>query len=70
MGILTADYFGLDKKKIKKTDSSKFTQVAARPLKTGLIIDKANNVLGFEPRSFTEGIDILAKQLKLADHNN
>lgn len=70
MGILTAGYFDLDKGKIKKTDSTKFSQVAHRPLKTGLTIYKARKVLGFEPRSFTEGIDIMAKQLKLADYKN
>lgn len=70
MAIMTADYFGLDKEKIIRTDSSHFTQVAKRPLKTGLKIDKAQRVLGYQPKSFKEGIAILARQFKLASENS
>jgi dTDP-4-dehydrorhamnose reductase len=66
MAIMTADYFGLNKELIKKTDSTRFTQPAKRPMKTGFIIDKARKLLGFEPKSFQEGIGILAKQIILA----
>lgn len=69
MAIMTADFFGFDREKIKKTDSSHFTQVATRPLRTGLNITKAKKLLGFKPKSFEEGIAILAKQIKLADYN-
>ncbi|MEX0882260.1 MAG: SDR family oxidoreductase [Cyclobacteriaceae bacterium] len=68
MALMTADFFGLDRTKIKKTDSSRFTQVAVRPLRTGLVINKAKTTLGFRPKSFEEGIGILAKQIKLADY--
>ncbi|MES2387994.1 MAG: SDR family oxidoreductase [Bacteroidota bacterium] len=64
MAIATANYFNLDKSLINKTDGSKFTQPAKRPPRTGFIIDKARNVLGYEPHSFDEGIAELAKQLK------
>jgi len=67
MAQITADYFGLDKSKIKNVDSESLAHKGNRPLKTGLIIDKAINELDFKPKSFTEGIGILAKQLKLAD---
>jgi dTDP-4-dehydrorhamnose reductase len=67
MAILTADYFGLDKNLIQKVDSTIFTQPAKRPLKTGFIIKKAEIELGYSPKSFTEGIGILSKQIKLAD---
>ncbi|HSJ66989.1 MAG TPA: SDR family oxidoreductase [Anditalea sp.] len=67
MAILTAEYFGLDKSKIKSVDSATIAHKGNRPLKTGLIIDKAINELDFSPKSFTEGIGILAKQLKLAN---
>ena len=63
IAILTADFFGLDKSLIKKTDSTQFKQPAARPLTTGFIIDKARKDLGYEPRSFKEGIAILAEQI-------
>ena len=68
MAILTANYFGLNATGIKKTDSSNFTQVALRPLKTGLVISKAKEVLGFKPKTFKEGIAIMAKQIKLANY--
>jgi len=68
MAIMTATFFELNPERIKKTDSSIFTQVATRPLKTGFNISKAKNILGFKPKSFTEGIAILAKQIKLANY--
>ncbi len=66
MAIMTAAYFGLDKTLIKRADSSTFTQPAKRPLKTGFIIEKAREQLGFQPKSFREGIAILANQIILA----
>jgi len=65
MAMETADYFGLDKSLINQTDSTLFTQPAKRPMKTGFVIEKAKNQLGFRPKTFREGISILAKQLSL-----
>ncbi len=59
----TADYFGLDKNLIKATDSSTFKQPAARPLKTGFNIQKAERVLGYSPHRFKEGLALLASQI-------
>lgn len=67
MAMLTADYFGLDKTLIREVDSTIFTQPAKRPLKTGFNIEKAEKELGYSPKSFTDGIGILSKQIKLAD---
>jgi dTDP-4-dehydrorhamnose reductase len=67
MAVQTADYFGLDKSLITEVDSTIFTQPAKRPPRTGFVINKAKNELGYNPKSFTEGIAILSKQLKLAD---
>jgi len=39
-------------------------QKAKRPVKTGFILDKAINELGYNPRSFQEGLKILEQQLK------
>jgi dTDP-4-dehydrorhamnose reductase len=64
MAILTANYFGLDKSLITKADASTFTQAARRPPRTGFSIEKAKRVLGYEPRSFQEGIAALAEQVK------
>ena len=63
IAIKTAEFFGLDKSLIKPTDSTKFVQPAKRPLKTGFIIEKARKDLGYEPRSFEEGLAILAEQI-------
>lgn len=67
MAILSADYFGLDKSLIMESNSRIFTQPAKRPPRTGFIIDKAIKVLGYAPKSFTDGIGILSKQLILAE---
>jgi dTDP-4-dehydrorhamnose reductase len=64
MAIKTADYFRLDKNLIVKTDSTKFTQPAVRPMRTGFVIDKAVKKLDYKPHSFEEGIELLAKQLE------
>jgi dTDP-4-dehydrorhamnose reductase len=64
IAIKTAEFFQLDKSLIKATDSTKFTQPAKRPPKTGFIIDKARKELGYEPHSFEEGLEILARQIE------
>jgi len=63
MALETAKFFDLDTSTMEKADASTFTQTAKRPPRTGLLIDKAVNELGYAPRSFVEGIDILVKQL-------
>ncbi len=63
IAIKTAEYFGLDKSLIHQTDSLKFKQPAARPLKTGFIIEKSKRELGYAPRSFNEGLKVLASQI-------
>ncbi|MEM9671728.1 MAG: SDR family oxidoreductase [Bacteroidota bacterium] len=63
MAIKIADYFGLDKSLITRTDASEFVQPAKRPLETGLVIDKAKFELGYQPHSFDQGVAILASQL-------
>lgn len=68
MAELTADYFGLDKNLLEPVNASSFTQSAKRPPQTGFKIEKVQNELGFKPKSFTDGIGILVKQLKLADY--
>jgi dTDP-4-dehydrorhamnose reductase len=64
MAMATADFFSLDKGLIHPTDSTKFKQPAARPLKTGFIIDKARRELGYQPHSFREGLALLAQQMR------
>ncbi len=64
MALKTADYFGLDKSLIQKTDSTIFTQPAKRPMRTGFDISKARTVLGYHPQSFEKGIETVAKQVQ------
>jgi len=67
MAIKTAEFFNLDQNLIKRTNSSAFRQRAVRPLKTGLVIEKAQSQLGYNPHSFEEGIQIVAEQMSQAN---
>jgi len=64
MALQVADYFKLDQSLITKVDASTFTQPAKRPPRTGFIIGKAQQQLGFQPRNFQAGIALLARQTK------
>ncbi len=63
MACMTAGYFQLDASLIRKADAATFRQPARRPPRTGFILEKARRELGYAPRSFQEGIDLLATQL-------
>jgi dTDP-4-dehydrorhamnose reductase len=63
IAIETARLLNLDESLIEKTDSSTLSQLAMRPPKTGFIINKAINELGFKPHSFS---DSLKKMFNLA----
>lgn len=58
-----AEFFNLDTTLIIPTDSTQFKQPAARPLKTGFIIEKAMRELSYTPHTFTEGLALISKQL-------
>lgn len=64
MAIMTADYFKLDKSLIAQADSTTFSQPAKRPPRTGFDLSKSQQVLGYQPVSFMEGIEVLAGQMK------
>jgi dTDP-4-dehydrorhamnose reductase len=59
-----ADYWELDKSMMNEISSESLNQAAKRPVKTGFILDKAINELGYQPRSFKEGLAILDQQIK------
>jgi dTDP-4-dehydrorhamnose reductase len=63
IAIRTADFFKLDKSLIAPTDSTQFKQPAKRPMKTGFVIEKARKELGYKPRSFEEGLRLIAGQM-------
>jgi dTDP-4-dehydrorhamnose reductase len=60
---LVADYYKLDTSLIKPSKSTDIKQPAKRPPITGFIIDKAKKELGYNPKSFIEGIMFLEKQI-------
>jgi dTDP-4-dehydrorhamnose reductase len=64
MAIKTANFYGLPVDLIQKADSSTFSQPAKRPPRTGFILDKARRELGYQPRTFDEGIALMAKQVQ------
>lgn len=59
-----ADFYGYDKSIIHETSSKNLNQAAKRPPKTGFVLDKATNILGYSPKSFEEGLYIIEKQLR------
>jgi len=61
---LIADHYKLDKELITDIASEDLEEIGIRPLKTGLIIDKAISELGYKPHTIKEGLKIITKQLK------
>jgi dTDP-4-dehydrorhamnose reductase len=59
-----ADFWQLNKSLIQVVSSATLDQPAKRPPRTGFILDKAINQLGYKPKSFREGLNIIDKQLK------
>jgi dTDP-4-dehydrorhamnose reductase len=62
-----AKYWNLDASLIEEISSADLKQTARRPVRTGFVLDKAVNELGYQPRSFLEGLAILDEQLKRRD---
>ncbi len=58
-----ADFWKLDKSLLKISTSEGIKQPAKRPPITGFRIDKAVRELGYNPRSFEEGLALLNEQL-------
>ena len=56
-------YYGLDTTHLNKISTSKLNQRAKRPPRTGFVLDKAINELGYNPHSFEECLAIIDKQL-------
>ncbi|MFT7612881.1 MAG: dTDP-4-dehydrorhamnose reductase [Parvicellaceae bacterium] len=58
------EFFNLDTSIVKPIKSASLNQAAKRPPRTGFVIDKAIKELGYKPKSFTEGLEMLNSQLK------
>ncbi|EDM35972.1 dTDP-4-dehydrorhamnose reductase [Pedobacter sp. BAL39] len=59
-----ADYWKLDKSLINEISAETLNQTAKRPVRTGFILDKTIRELGYQPRSFAEGLAIVDQQMK------
>jgi dTDP-4-dehydrorhamnose reductase len=60
-----AEYFNLDKKLILPITTDELKQPARRPLKSGLLILKAETELGYKPHSIVESLAAMKKELDL-----
>jgi dTDP-4-dehydrorhamnose reductase len=56
MAIRISDLIGYNKNLIIESDSTIFKQIASRPLKTVLSINKAIKMLNYKPLSFNENL--------------
>lgn len=56
-------FFRLDTSVVSPVKSDTLGQPAQRPPKTGFVLDKARKDLGYQPRSFEEGLAVLQQQL-------
>lgn len=54
MAVAVANHLDLDASLIDPVNASSFTQVGARPLRTGFIIEKAERELGYAPTPFLD----------------
>jgi dTDP-4-dehydrorhamnose reductase len=60
-----AKFFNLSTENLNPSKSSSLNQAAKRPPRTGFVLDKAINSLGYNPHTFEEGLAILASQLNM-----
>tara|TARA_B100000902_G_scaffold64673_1_gene71265 strand:- start:4783 stop:5685 length:903 start_codon:yes stop_codon:yes gene_type:complete len=59
-----AKYYSFNTDNLNKISTSVLNQKAVRPPKTGFKLNKAIKILGYNPHSFKESLDIITKQLK------
>ena len=59
-----AKHYGNSTDNLNKISTATLNQKAGRPPKTGFILDKAINELGYNPHSFEECLTIIDQQLK------
>ncbi len=59
-----ADFYKLDKELITEVPTEELEEIGLRPMKSGLVIDKAAAELDYRPHTIKEGLKIVAKQLK------
>ncbi len=57
-----AAHYGFSTEKVKEIDTASLGQPAARPPRTGFILDKARKDLDYSPRTLEQGLELLEKQ--------
>jgi len=62
-----AKHYGNSTENLNKISTATLKQKAGRPPKTGFILDKSINELGYNPHSFEECLTIIDQQLKTID---
>ena len=62
-----AKHYGNSTDNLNKISTTILKQKAVRPTKTGFILDKSRNELGYNPHSFEECLTIIDEQLKTID---
>ena len=62
-----AKYYGNSTENLNKISTATLKQKAVRPPKTGFILDKSRNELGYNPHSFEECLTIIDQQLTTID---
>ena len=56
---------GLSTGNLNRISSDTLNQKAKRPSKTGFVLDKSREILGYDPHSFEESLEIINRQLDL-----
>ena len=62
-----AKHYGNSIDNLNKISTATLKQKAVRPPRTGFILDKSINELGYNPHSFEECLDVIDQQLKTID---
>ena len=62
-----AKHYGSTTENLNKISTATLNQTAGRPPRTGFILDKSINELGYNPHSFEECLTIIDQQLKAID---
>ena len=59
-----AKHYGNTTENLNRISTTTLNQTAGRPPRTGFILDKSRKILGYNPHSFEECLDIIDEQLK------
>lgn len=58
-----AEFWNLDFSKVKRISTDQLDQPAKRPAQTGFVLAKSMGILGYNPRSFEQGLEIVDSEL-------